>query len=285
MDRRGFLTLIGGAGLTLAGGLTLDACSSGGTKSDLVVIPNDWEFLSGRDYRLSVLLASNAKNGAPIQLTSPVTLRVGPNGGSLGPPMSTVIHGKGPEPTYALTTYHFPTPGNWTIEASYQGQKASTNIVVTDPSASGVPSVGQPLVKVPTPTTADARGVNPICTAQPACPFHQVSLDAAMDQHQPIALLFATPALCQSRFCGPVLNNLVAAHQPWAGRVTFIHCEIYTDLQGQTTTQPVQGYRLEHEPMLLLAGTDGMITGRIDNLFDETEAHDALTAAFGAGTA
>ena len=275
MDRRAFLALLGAGAVA--------ACSQANPpQGELVLIPNDWDFLSGSEYRLSVLLASNAKNGAPLPLTAPVTLRVGPEKGPLGPVLKTVIHTEGNEPNYALTSYRFAQPGTYNIEATYRTRRVMLPIQVIDPSASATPVVGAKLVNTPTPTIAAPLGVNPVCTAQPACPFHAVSLDKALAAKKPIALLFATPALCQSRFCGPVLENLVAVHQPWADRVTFIHCEIYTDLTGQRSVLAVDKFGLQHEPMLYLADENGVIKTRIDNLFDRAEARDALRAAFGA---
>jgi hypothetical protein len=134
---------------------------------------------------------------------------------------------------------------------------------------------------VATPTTADHQGVNPICTAQPPCPFHAVSLDTALAAHRPVALQFATPALCQSRFCGPVLSNLVTVSGPWSQRVTFIHAEIYTDLSGQAGTKAVAAWGLQHEPMLYLGDANGQIIARVDNLFDQDEARAVLTKAYG----
>jgi hypothetical protein len=96
-----------------------------------------------------------------------------------------------------------------------------------------------------------------------------------------VALQFATPALCQSKFCGPVLSNLVAVSGPWRNRVTFIHSEIYTDLSGQTGTKAVQAWGLQHEPMLYLGNAQGLIVARVDNLYDQVEARTVLTAAYG----
>ena len=276
MDRRAFLGLLGG-GAAMAAGC---AKQSNPPQGELVLIPNDWDFFSGSDYRLSVLLASNANNGAPLPLTAPVTLRVGAEHQPLGPPIKTVIHSEGNSVSYALATHRFDAPGTYNIEASYRSRRVSLPISVTDPASSATPVSGGKLIRTATPTAAKPLGVKPVCTAQPACPFHQVSLDAAMDAHMPVALLFATPALCQSRFCGPVLDNLVAAHQPYADRVAFIHCEIYTDLTAQKGLAAVDAYGLQHEPMLLLADGQGQIKVRIDNLFDRAEARSALQAAF-----
>jgi hypothetical protein len=232
---------------------------------------------------LSFFIADNAKNAAPVPLDSPVTLRIAPQGGAFGASIPTVIHTRGPEPDYALTTYRFPSPGTYTVRATFKGKMLSLPLTVTATSASATPTVGQKMVTVPTPTTTDARGVNPICTAQPQCPFHAVSLDTALAAGKPVALQFATPALCQSRFCGPVLSNLVTVSGPWRDRVAFIHAEIYTNLSGQTSTPAVQKWGLQHEPMLYLGDASGTVVARIDNLYDQDEARAALEEAYGAG--
>jgi hypothetical protein len=246
-----------------------------------VLLPNDWDFFAGMPYRLAFFVADNANNAAPVALDSPLTLRIAPQGGAFGPPVSTVVHTNGPEPNYALTTYTFPVPGTYNVKASFKGHTLALPLTVTAPSASATPTVGQKMVSVATPTTADHRGVNPICTAQPECPFHTVSLDQALAAGRPVALQFATPALCQSKFCGPVLSNLVAVSGPWRDRVAFIHSEIYTDLTGQNSTQAVKAWGLQHEPMLYLGDTSGRIVARVDNLYDQDEARAALTKAYG----
>ncbi len=281
-DRRAVLGLAaGGAGLAAAT-VVLGACGGGGSSaSQLVLLPNDWDFFAGMPYRLAFFVADNAHSAAPVALDAPLTLQIGPQGGPLGPVVAAKIHANGPEPNYALTTYTFPQPGAYNVRAAFKGTTLTLPLTVTAPSASATPTVGQKMVSVTTPTTADHQGVNPICTAQPPCPFHAVSLDAALAAHRPVAMAFATPALCQSRFCGPVLSNLVAVSGPWQQRVAFIHAEIYTDLTGQTGTKAVQAWGLQHEPMLYLGDATGMIVARIDNLFDQDEARAALTAAFG----
>jgi len=220
-------------------------------------------------------------------MDSPVTVRVAPEGGPFGPVIPLRIHSAGPEPTYAQTTYTFPKPGSYTLEVRFKGQTTTSPVQVIDPSQSANPVVGSKMISVPTPTVAAPRGVNPVCTQQPACPFHTTSLDAALAAHRPVALQFATPAFCQSKFCGPVLLNLQAVAKAWQARVTFIHCEIYRDDRGPTSaadgnlTAAVQAYNLQHEPMLYLADARGIVVDRIDNLYDQGEARSALTAAFG----
>jgi hypothetical protein len=237
------------------------------------VLPDTFDFIAGVDQRVAIALAD--ANGNPITPDGPVTLRIGAPGAALGPALPMAMHDQG-VPAYLLTSYTFPTAGNYTLRTTYKGHHADFTAPVIEQTSTPVPFAGRPLIDVPTPTPAQPLGVNPICTAQPPCPFHTVSLDSALAQHRPVALQFATPALCQSRLCGPVLQNLVDVHGAFADRVTFIHAEIYTDLTGQRGTPPVLAYHLQHEPLLLLAGADGIVRERIDNGYARAEATSAL---------
>jgi hypothetical protein len=283
IERRAFLAASAGVVATLAGcgGSKTVKVQPGTTPANgagpgpFAVLANTFDFFSGIDQRVAIALADNNDN--PIHPAGPVTIQIGPQDGSLGAPATAAVHGDGLANPYLLVRHQFPSPGTYIVRAGYQGKSSDLPIQVKAPSATPIPLAGKPMISVPSPTTGSALGVNPLCTRTPACPFHDASLDKALTQHGHVALLFATPALCQSKFCGPVLENLVAVHAPFADRVTFIHCEIYTDLTGSNSTGPVLAYHLEHEPLLLLAGPDGVVRERIDNAFDRGEATDALT--------
>lgn len=170
----------------------------------------------------------------------------------------------------------FDTPGMYTATARVGRRTAEAALQVIDPATSQVPVPGQPLPVFATPTTADPRGVNPICTRQPACPWHDISLDAALAERRPIVLLVATPALCQSAVCGPVLDILLDVKGDFESSVRFIHAEVFTDSSGKTTTAAVQALRLENEPFLFLVGADGVVRDRFDGPYDRAEARAAL---------
>ena len=52
-----------------------------------------------------------------------------------------------------------------------------------------------------------------------------------------MALLFATPQLCQSRVCGPVVDIALQTAAKYGDRVEFIHQEVYVD------NDPAKGLR------------------------------------------
>ena len=66
-------------------------------------------------------------------------------------------------------------------------------------------------------------------TRVPPDTMHDVDLADALDRHRPIVLLFATPALCQSRICGPVTDVTEQVKSEFDDDADFIHMEIYND--------------------------------------------------------
>ncbi|MDP9404360.1 MAG: hypothetical protein M3P85_13780 [Actinomycetota bacterium] len=226
--------------------------------------------VAGSDQRLTLAFLNEEGTG-PVKPEGPVQITID------GEEVDSELHADGSlELPYLLVRHRFDEPGFATVNATYQGTKAKAAVEVTDPAKAKAPLVGQPLLSVPTPTAADARGVDPICTRDPMCPLHDVSLDAALAENRPLAVLLATPARCQSRLCGPVLDNLLAHRDAFADRVRFVHVEIYASRTGTELAPAVKAYGLSQEPFLFLVGADGVIRERIDNAFDRTEAGQAL---------
>jgi hypothetical protein len=237
--------------------------------------------VSGVDQRLAFVLKSQDF----IRPDSPITVAIGPGSDAnhLGQPQAAVIHtDSDPAPSYVTTMYRFPAPGDYWVRVSYKGQTADAPLQgIADPATTQVLIAGKAMVSTPTPTFDNHRGVEPICTRSPACPWHDVSLDAALAEHRPIAMLFATPKLCQTATCGPVLDQLLGLKAAFEGKVRFLHSEIYTDGTAHTTAPAVNAFRLSSEPVLFLAGADGIIKNRIDGLFGHGEAQAALTTLAG----
>jgi hypothetical protein len=152
------------------------------------------------------------------------------------------------------------TIGTRTLDAAF--------IDVATPEAISVLSPGAKLPALLTPTVKDGAGVKPICTRQPACPLHDVTLADALKAGKPIAFLIATPAYCQTAICGPVLDVLLK-HRTDA--ITFIHAEVYTDDSLQISTEAVRAFGLDYEPALFLAKADGTIVDRLDVIWDSDD--------------
>lgn len=235
--------------------------------------------ITGGEQRIAYALADF--EGVPIEGPETLQFRLAPDAG--GQPIEVEAHRYRdgvPTPYYPLRI-ELPTAGIWTSTAEVDGQPIEASFSVGEPGSSQLIQRGQPAPSISTPTTADARGVDPICTAEPACDLHALSLDAALAEQRPIALLVATPAFCATAVCGPVLD-VVRAVQRDIPDVRYLHTEVYenplaVDNVAQATPAPITGaLGLNYEPSLYLIDASGNVADRLDNVFDITETREAV---------
>lgn len=278
LSRRAFLGATAGLVLASACGRGAEQAASTTTTTapPLNLLLGSFQVLSGSEQRVAFGVLNGQK---PVPRDTEVEISFGLPDGAPGDFAAATRRDDGIEARPLYVSHHtFDQPGMYTATARVGRQTAEAAVQVIAPADSKVPVPGQPLPSFPTPTTADGRGVNPICTRVPACPWHDVSLDAALAERRPIVLLVATPALCQSAVCGPVLDILLDVKADFEPSVRFLHAEVFSDATGKTTTAAVQGLRLENEPFLFLAGADGIIKNRFDGPYDRGEAKAALAA-------
>jgi hypothetical protein len=95
-----------------------------------------------------------------------------------------------------------------------------------------------------------------------------------------VALLFSTPQLCTSRVCGPVTDVAVSLQQQFAGRIAFIHQEVYVNNNPQKGLRPqLNAFHLRTEPWLFAIDRRGVIVARLEGAFGVNELRAALKAA------
>ena len=68
--------------------------------------------------------------------------------------------------------------------------------------------------------------------------FYTTSVDEALAKHEPFVLVFATPAFCTSKQCGPTLDGIKAVAKDEPG-ITFINVEPYQLEYADGRLQPV----------------------------------------------
>ena len=98
-------------------------------------------------------------------------------------------------------------------------------------------AVGTRAKPLKTPVATSPAGRKKICTREPACPLHAISLDKALAAGKPTVLNFGTPLLCSSQMCGPVVDEQMVAADKLGARASFIHVEIYP---SRDTAKPVK---------------------------------------------
>jgi hypothetical protein len=156
---------------------------------------------------------------------------------------------------------------------------APSQIKVIRSADDQIPEVGEQAPKVQTDTVASAGGdVEAIDTRRPTSDMHGDF--AKVVGTKPVALLFATPQLCQSRVCGPVVDEALQLRARYGDRVNFIHQEVYADNDpNKGLRKPLQQFHLQSEPWLFVVGKDGRITARLEGSFGLAAFERALKTA------
>jgi hypothetical protein len=154
---------------------------------------------------------------------------------------------------------------------------ASGPLTVMKPGNDPVPRVGEPAPRIHTPTKADAAGdLASIDTRVPPSTMHEADFADVVGK-KPVVLLFATPALCQSRVCGPVVDVAEQVKDEHEGDVEFIQMEIYRDNSIEKGFRPqVAAFGLPTEPWLFVIDKEGKVAARLEGAFSAGELEDAL---------
>jgi hypothetical protein len=143
-----------------------------------------------------------------------------------------------------------------------------------------VPEVGEAAINIHTPTEADVGGdLAQIDTRVPPGTQHEVDFADVLGQ-KPVVLLFATPALCQSRVCGPVVDIAEQVKASYDGDAEFIHMEIYNDNElDKGFREQVVKWNLPTEPWVFTVNGEGKVAARIEGAFSARELEDAIAKA------
>jgi hypothetical protein len=278
LSRRAFLAAGGGLVLAAAtAGWAQPAAAKSNAISPLVLATD--LYASPTPQRFVFAIARGiGPAGAIYASGAPARVAFAPPGSSQATVLPTKLYkaglpkGRGVYVTQAT----FPEAGVWKAVVLISGKKVPFAVQVNDTAVA--PVVGAAAPRAPSPTLTNTLGVKPICTRQPQCPLHTVSLSDVIGSGKLVAAMFATPARCQSMYCGPVLDEMLSVMGRYQDRVTFVHVEIWKGLRGADHAPTVDAWGIETEPWLYTIDGAGTIKGRLDGAIGKQEIIDQLDA-------
>ena len=143
-----------------------------------------------------------------------------------------------------------------------------------------IPAFREPAPRVETDTLASVGGDPKLLdTRVPPSDMHKQSLKDVIGK-RPVALLFSTPQLCQSRVCGPVTDIAYQLEHTYGKQIAFIHQEVYKDNDpNKGLRTPLQQFNLKSEPWLFVVGADGKVTERLEGSFGLKTFENAVKTA------
>lgn len=197
-------------------------------------------------------------------------------------------------PTTARGVYQandvvFDKPGYWQVEVSADvdgqtlGGKTSFE-VVTKPS---YPAVGEAAPATENMTLKSHEGASleavdsrSTTTGVPDPELHTWTVAKALQENRPIVVVVTTPLYCQSRFCGPITDEIAVLQEEFGDRAVFIHIEAWRNFQKKVLNKAAAEwvYRNEDltEPWVFLIGSDGKIIDRWQNVLDRLQLQAEL---------
>lgn len=311
LSRRDFLGLValagagaacgrGGGGFVEVGaGATFNDVLAGRPQKLTLIVP-PYEILPGAEQFLSVAVHTNPGSEPVKGAGGKLWFSKARETEAIGPfELRALEDGFNERGLYGATAT-FPEDGIWVALAEIEREPGlvevglAANVGVGKQEANTMPRPGERAIAVPTPTTSNARGVDPICTLLPSpCSMHAISLDRALDNAKPTVLIIGTPRFCQSQFCGPEVEIIDALAAETSG-VDFVHMEVLkNDDQANVQAyygQPPDGYRgtplapaaiswnLYEEPVIYFIDAGGVVKTRLLGAIDGVAARAALEA-------
>ncbi|MCC7364740.1 MAG: hypothetical protein IT303_10245 [Dehalococcoidia bacterium] len=166
----------------------------------------------------------------------------------------------------------FEHPGTWgvAVRATLKDGKStgvsSFGFVVYEKPR--IPAPGQPALKSDNLTKADVSNLAEIDSGTPPNDMHDVKIKDAVAKGRPMVIVFATPAYCTSRFCGPVTEEMETLQAKYRDKVDFVHVEIWRNFDSQTLNPTAREWLIRKddgglsEPFVYVVGKDGVIYDR-----------------------
>ena len=236
---------------------------------------------------------TNQPAAGPDRKVSVAFLAPGASGDVTANPATFMWTIEGTVGQYYLNT-EFPQAGDWKAAfVTAKGSEPSETIQVSFQVQDDLPivNVGEAAPASVTPTAADVGGdLSKLSTDTTPDPrFYEISVADALAAHRPFVLVFATPAFCRSKTCGPALDRVKAGSKGAPDDVAFINVEpyqlAYTEgrlqpvLDEYNQLQPVKAvdeWGLNSEPWVFTVGRDGLVKRSFNGMPSDQELKDAI---------
>ena len=187
----------------------------------------------------------------------------------------------------------FDRPGDWGAELAVEigGESRRLlaqpfNVLARTPE----PQVGDPLPASAHLTLRDVDDIAAVSSApEPIPAMHELTVAEALATGQPVLVAVATPAFCRTRFCGPMLEEVVAPlWEEFGGAVRFVHVEPFDLAEARSNGRlaPVSmmaEWRLQTEPWIFVADRAGLVAAKFEGVAAVGEVREALEAVAAPG--
>ena len=187
-------------------------------------------------------------------------------------------------------TVEFDEAGQWGLgltrgkTEAVEGEEVRISFEVKEETSA--PAIGSQPPAVDNATLDDLPLSQVDTSPQPDEDFHEISIADALDAGRPALIAFATPAFCESRTCGPVMDVVNSLADSFGESMSFVHVEpfqlgesgrLLTDAQGnQQLSQAMQAWNLPSEPWVFILDKEGLVVGRYEGPASRAEIAEVV---------
>ena len=194
-----------------------------------------------------------------------------------------------PVVTMYVANLELPRAGFWGAEVTFAtgGRQQRHRMRFAVQPATPEPAVG---AAAPASTQKTLRDGIPLSdldsSAVPQRALHELTIAEAVQSGKPSVIAFATPAFCQTRFCGPVVEQVVVpAAQRYGERINALHVEPFdvpAARSGSLKPEAVMNeWGLQTEPWVFVVGKDGRVREKFEGVLSPEELTAAIDRALG----
>ena len=244
---------------------------TGSIRSDLTVRVGLFDLASDPDQPVAVQFAQFIAYGAEAPIPAN---HAHADGASLSDDAQYVGPG-----VYVVPAF-FPTPGTWGLDFRITpdaGPELPQTVLfrVEVRERGAAPRVGELAPSVASRTLADESDIRALTSdLSPEPGLYQVSIDEALERDRPLVVIFATPAFCHSRTCGPSVEVVKEVWRSYAAQIDAIHVEVFENPAEPEALREAPAFlewNLPSEPWIFVVDGAGRITARFEGTITEAE--------------
>jgi hypothetical protein len=205
---------------------------------------------------------------------------------------TTEVH-EGPFATVYYVNVDLDTAGRWGIALSVDIDGQRHDGLIASPfvalERTPEPGIGDPM---PASTHLTLRDVDDVAeinsSTEPISALNELTVAEALETGKPVLVAIATPAFCQTRFCGPIMDQVVhPLYEEFGDNVQFVHVEpfLLDEARNNGRLVPVpmlDEWKLRSEPWIFVADRDGNVAAKFEGIASIEEVRETLMAVVAA---
>jgi hypothetical protein len=208
----------------------------------------------------------DGQTGEPVTIDEPVT--------------ATAVSYADYDIPYWVAYPELPTPGVWGVTTHIEmsdGTEQTAQFLLDVKADSPSVAVGETAPPSQNRTLATEPDISKLSSGNDPNPaLYQMTVAEAINSGKPTVVAIATPGLCQTKWCAPVVDSVETVYDEVGNGANFIHVEVYDDFQKLILTPQVAEWGLATEPWVFVLDGDGRVMARFEGPLSPRELTAAL---------